>query len=456
MSSWWQGSGLPMILAFAAGILMRLYAASSFAVAYESDAELSTPRSSAWCRSEGAFLLRRALSPLEHVGPCPAQSPLLLSTLGAMPSGTSALVLVLADLLSAVALLVLPSHVAREQIASAAIALLLSPWSVVACAAGSSAALPGLCVLVSLYLAALPSRCGAPLLSATALGVATHLSPDMGWMIFSVATLVASSASRAAFGTSATAAAAAAANSGAIAAGAEQAIRFVAAYALCVLLLAVALVRFEPAYGDSPTYLLGIMLGQWLYGPPLHGEPALGLWWYVSVEVFLPLRPFLISAFHVLPRLCVPCLAVRLLPTLGARRAGDSSSSSPSLMCAALSLAILVVTQPTLSVAETVMPLCLLITQIDHRVLSCTRHLPLAATALALGLVAVRPTLSRWLDARELNANFFYAASLALSGGQLLGLHDVTAAVMQTAVNEEADQAATVLQRAARSRSRAT
>ena len=466
----WQGFGL-VILAFAMGILTRAYAASSFAAAYETDAELSTPRSSAWCRREGVFLLRRAVSPLEHAGPCPAHPPLLLSTLGAMPPSAASVTLLLADLLSAAALLVLPSPVGRQQAAAACATVLLSPWNVVACAAGSSAALPGLGVLVAVCLASLPSRGGSPLLAAATLGMATHLAPDMGWMVFSVAALVASSASCATAGSAGSAGSAAqspnapnAADADTdLAVGVAQAVRFVAAYALSVLLLAHVLTQLEPAYGGSAMRLLGAVLGQWLGGPPIHDEPALGLWWYISTEVFLPLRPFLVAAFHVLPRLCVPCLALRLWPTTAGRASvtsptsrGSKSSPPPSLMCAALSLAIVTVTQYTLCVAEVVMPLCLLATQVDRRVLSCTRHLPLAGGALAFGLLTVRPTLSRWLDARELNANFFYAAALALSGGQLLGLHDVAAAAIQATLHEEANEAATVLQRAVGSRRRAT
>ena len=84
----------------------------------------------------------------------------------------------------------------------------------------------------------------------------------------------------------------------------------------------------------------------------------------------------------------------------------------------------------------------------------CTRHLPLAALTVTLGLSLGRPLLAAWLDARELNANFFFAACGLLGAGQLLLAYDVAAAALHADAHAAAENAASVLQRTVRRQGR--
>ena len=116
----------------------------------------------------------------------------------------------------------------------------------------------------------------------------------------------------------------------------------------------------------------------------------------------------------------------------------------------ALSHAVLTATKHAPTMSEIAISISFLISQIDHRTLACTsKLLPIAALTTLLSALAARPLLARWLDGRELNPNFFYAATVALGAGQLLAIYDVAAAALQAEAEErEAGVGAACVQRA--------
>ena len=87
--------------------------------------------------------------------------------------------------------------------------------------------------------------------------------------------------------------------------------------------------------------------------------------------------------------------------------------------------------------------------------LACTARLSrVGALAVLHASVAIGPLLSGWLDARQLNANFFYAATVLLGAGQLLIIYDVATAALLLHAERTAHVCAARVQRAWR-RSRA-
>ena len=404
--------------AFAIGGLARFfYARSSSSSLAGDDYALATPATSAPCRREGLHLLLHGHDPLAPGGACAAQPPLLLATLATLPPNTQLHALILADLLcAALLLLAAPPQQPLAGLVAATIHL-LSPSTIFACAAGSSAMLHGLLVLVATHSCAR----GHALPAAATLATAAMLAPDAIWMLIPLAALstVTSSTTHTASITAA---------------------RTATAFCLftCVWLLLLA-----PRFGGV-THLLRRTIGAWLDGEPLlFSTPNFGLWWYLMSTAYLPLRPTFALAFHTLPRLCVPSLALSLRQP----SSSSSSSSSPSLLSAALSHAVLTATKRAPTTPEIVLSLAFVGAQLDERILAhASRLLPIACAALINGGLAARYLLTRWVDERELNANFFYAATVLFGGGQLLFIYEIAASALAAQAME--DKGATGVQRA--------
>lgn len=439
--------------------------------------ELAAPSSSFPCRREGVHLLRLGVTPLLYGGLCATQPPLLLATLGALPERRVAPLLLLADVVAALLLLYLSRARRRRPTTGGVVAcamLLLSPWSIAACAAGSSSSLGAICVLMAASLATCGGGGGviAMMMSAAALALGIGASPDLIWMLPSLAALCAhcatvdGAAPRTALGQL------------------VVALRFASAVALgtCVLCASLA-----PAHGGAAQLVAGT-LGAWLAAAPVHNTPGLGLWWYWMAQVAMPLRASFAAALHTLPRLCVPCLAVRMLPP--AARKTTAASKTPAarqrrrpaaththgregggattvddggedgfysrgpLLCVSLSLAVITAVQPAVTVPEVGLAIALVASQADERLLSRTRYLPVALTSAGLGLSGSRAWLGAWLGARTLNANFAYFGTSLLGGGLLLAVYDLAAAALHADAHEEAERAARTLQARVRRRRR--
>jgi hypothetical protein len=139
----------------------------------------------------------------------------------------------------------------------------------------------------------------------------------------------------------------------------------------------------------------------------------------------------------------VPSLALSLRQP----SSSSSSSSSSSLLSAALSHAVLTATKRAPTTPEIIIGLAFVGTQLDERILAhASRLLPIACAALINGGLAARYLLTRWVDERELNANFFYAATVLFGGGQLLFIYEIAASALAAQAME--DKGATGVQRA--------
>ena len=184
-----SSGGLAVGAAFAAGAAARWVAfASGIGGALEFDPLVVPAAASAPCRREAAFLLRRGLhSSAGADGAACAGLPPLQLAWHAWAHGLSLpavaahgeFVGILALELACAALLLLHGGSSSAAGRLACAALLLSPWNVAACAAGSTAALHSLLVLVAAH-AALR---GATLVAAAALAVATALCLDHAWLL---------------------------------------------------------------------------------------------------------------------------------------------------------------------------------------------------------------------------------------------------------------------------------
>lgn len=434
---------------FASGAFARLALLSSeYSTSLADDYELSTPATSAPCRREGHFLLMHGHDPLSAGGACAPNPPLLLTTLAALNDSTQLYVLLGADLLCAA--LLLSAAPVRIAGALAAGAYLLTPWPIAACAAGSSAMLPGLAVLAASHLAGR----GWAVAASAALGCGGMLNPDAAWLLFALTALTMPPASASRRVPSSIEAATALVRCG-------------SAYALTVC---AGIALLAPRFGGV-SHLVRRTLGAWLDAEPvLFTTPNVGLWWYWMVQAFLPIRPTFVLALHTLPRLCVPCLALRLPchrrsasppPPSAAQSAAQTVASAsgapphqlPTMLCMALSHGVLTATKLAPTMPEIMLALAFVASQIDGRLLDATgRLLPIACLAIGNAALAVRPLLSRWLDAREINANFFYAATVALASGQLLLVYELAAAAMQAEADEDAARGVARVQRVWRRR----
>ena len=105
-------------------------------------------------------------------------------------------------------------------------------------------------------------------------------------------------------------------------------------------------------------------------------------------------------------------------------------------MALAISYFVLTATKPHPTVPDTALALALLGSQLDERTLLRCRLLPIAVTVLLMGVLISVPLLAAWLDHRQLNANFFYAATILASGGQLCLAYDVCAAALSASGDE--------------------
>ena len=109
-------------------------------------------------------------------------------------------------------------------------------------------------------------------------------------------------------------------------------------------------------------------------------------------------------------------------------------------MALALSLGVLVATKPHPTLPEVVLATAFVASQLDDRTLASLRLLPAACLGLGVGALASAPLLSAWLDTRQLNANFFYAATVLTGAAQLLLVYDVAAAALHVAREAEEGQ----------------
>jgi len=446
-----------LVAAGAIGVAARVIAMGSTAL--EAEPTLVLPTTSARCREEMAFLLRNGL-PSDAGGPCAAQSPSLLLLLGPdglLPGRAGFGICIAADLVAACLLLRLstrrswcrPAHAHTCVHAptaagwAAASAVLCAPWTVGACAAGSAATLP----IVAILSAAEFACEGRATAAAAALSLATLFSPDAVWLLPATAALSASAVVSAADVKGGDGGEGGTLHSceGDI----STASRFAAIYGMWLCALLTAHAFFPGLDGLEGWY---VMLGHWIRGTPMHGGPNVGLWWYLLALVYEAQRAPFMAALHVLPKLCLPCLALALYAPHSLRHSSSCySSRAPPCLVVALSLLILVATkaQPTLS--EGVLGVAAVVAHLDGRLVRRTAHLPLAAATFGVGTLVSPALLSAWLDHRQLNANFFYASSLCLAAGQLLFAYDVTAAAMHAdahdVIMQEDLAAARVLQR---------
>ena len=87
--------------------------------------------------------------------------------------------------------------------------------------------------------------------------------------------------------------------------------------------------------------------------------------------------------------------------------------------------------------AETVLALSFVSSQLDERTLSRTSCINAATYFTVLSGAALSPLIWNWLDTRQMNANFVYAAGIGLSAAQLLFCHDVVLAALRAERAEE-------------------
>lgn len=430
---------------FAFGVAARLtLLRSSLATTLADDLILATPAASLPCRREGLYLMSRGHDPLAPEGGCAQVPPVLIVTLAALedaplsqpPPHVQQHALLAADTICAL-LLYLSAPVQAIGVVAAAVHL-LSPWTVAGCAAGSSAMLHGLVALAAAHLGAR----GWTLASALALAVGVMLTPDALWLSFALAALAAATSAPSRTGTAS------------LAAKATAVLRFgsAAGLAICALLALLA-----PSFGGV-AHLLRRTVGAWLAAEPiLYVQPNVGLWWYLLGVAFLPLRPTFVAAMHSLPRLCVVGLALRL-PThmpRGRRLAAPprDPASPPSLLGVALAHAVITTTKLAPTLPEIVLAFAFVGAQLDGPLRECMGNTgTFGALALVLGALACGPLLSGWLDARQVNANFFYAATVLLGAGQMSLIYDITAAALLRDAEAVAVEGLTKVQRAWRGR----
>ena len=197
--------------------------------------------------------------------------------------------------------------------------------------------------------------------------------------------------------------------------------RFGAAFGLCLC----ALARLILASSEDGAGWMSQATQHWLSGGSRHASADGGLWWYLLSLAFGSLRGPFVAAFHVLPRLCIPCLAIALPP---------SRPGTPPLLATALAVAILAATKRHPSVPEMVTAIAFVGAQLDSDLLHRCRLLPVATAALVVGTVASRILIAAWLDHHQLNANFAYAATVVAGGGLLVLAYDVAAAALHVRV----------------------
>jgi hypothetical protein len=415
--------------------------------------DLTSSATSAFCRYDGIHLLGEGHDPLDVGGLCAQQPPVGLILIAILGRGTQLYVLLVVDVLSVMLLLLAPPT--PSIIGGLVTGVLFLPWIITSCYAGFTV-LRWLAVLVALRLGA---RGYAPS-SATALASAAMLAPDAAWMIFSAATLAAPTTSESRRATSRIVHISSSPLS--IFAAADAAVRCASAFslALCVwtALLAPQLC--------GPTRLFRRTVGAWFDAEPvIFSTPNVGPWWCFMAEVFMRPRPTCLFAVNVLLRLCVPCLTLFIdehrppcvLPPLvqGIRSPPHSErplppglpslftllaspSRRPSLLCAALSNAMVTATKPAPSLPEIFIALAFVGAQLGTLNLKCSCRVVLRSRwAILSTAVFARSLLLCWMDGREINANFLYGATVLLSAGPLLLVYAVCSASLHAPTTHE-------------------
>ena len=358
--------------------------------------DLTSPLTAFRSIREARFLSLHGHGP--YVGWHSRHPPLLMLPLAAAPEAVVLAVLIAADLLLGWLLLQLggPSALARR--AGAAL-YLLSPPTARACAALGTAPLGHAPLLAALLIA----RRGHAALAGAALGVASYVAPDATWMLPAAAMIV---WRRARVG--------------------RPIVTLLGAWLACTAAL-LALSRV--ALGDWSFF--SAVYAFYVSAPDLAPNP--GAWWYLLAQVFPPARGSFVLAMHAIPALCLPPLALRL------RR-------SP-LLAAALSYLIVVAFKPYPALPDLALALGLISTQLDRELLEYCRHVPLALGGMLFALAIGPPLRARWLEARGLNANFYYAATLVLTSALALLAADLAAAAIGRDVQQVEELAVHRLQR---------
>ena len=383
------------------------------ALEWNADAlDLSTPFTAVGSVREGAYLLRRGLPP--YASPICRHPFLLLQLLDAADrSGVLGALLLGAHVLTAWVVSCLARaaqpHDRRSPRIIIGVVYLLSPWNVAACATRSSAGVSHLLTAVAL----LAAHTGATAAAATAAALAAYTAPDAAWLLPAIALLCASRR-RARCG------------------GGLDVAHVALARFGCWCAAGLASLLLASRVGGGDWGFLRVYAA-WLSAADTH--PNCGAWWYLLVEAFPPQRGTLVAAMHLLPRVGLLPLALRLRrrPLLAACLCAGllhSFQPYPSAPCLCFSLALLGV--------------CCCSAALRRH----TAHAPLAAV-LVLGVLGCLPSLRiGWLERRALNANFPYAATLLLAAAHAcLGL-DVAAAALGLDARATAHVAAVRAQRA--------
>ena len=275
------------------------------------------------------------------------------------------------------------------------------------------------------------------------------------------------------------------------------AVRLCAVYGVGLCALGVGVMSPPPPIASTSWHAwLHASASNGLTGGSRYVQPRGGLWWYLLALAPEETRTTFGLALQFLPRLCLPPLALALPPAFVAARpwqydqgdaqraddalrandsplrrrpgltaatdeacARDSESSTPAptpptptpptptpptptppapppYLALAISYFVLTATKPHPTVPDTALALALLGSQLDERTLSRCRLLPIAVTVPLMGVLISVPLLAAWLDHRQLNANFFYAATILASGGQLCLAYDVCAAALSASGDE--------------------
>lgn len=466
------GLGLTFAAGAAARVMARVYGIGAL---FEEDATITTASSSAACRREVTFLLSQDLLPSID-SECLAQPPLALGwsvLTRLLPSSWTVeaewMLVLLADLACAGLVLCATGRPApqdrRGMRAAACLAILLSPWCIAGSAVGSAACLPTLAVLCAAHCAAR----GRAVTAAASLALATGLSLDSLWLLFPLVS-VCCAASASGGSASGGSASGGSASSGLMVSG--SAWHVCGVYGCWVCGLALVLLASD----DAASEWLSRMLSFHAHGAPLHGAPDVGLWWYLLALAFLPSRPTFVAAMHLLPRLCIPCLAVTFAadnappehvrtdapsdapsdapegapsdapsdasprpcspssawrpPSARRQGSGPVVWAPPPQLVFALCALVLTLTKRQVALGEASVCVAYVASQLDGPLAASCRHLELAAVLTSAGALSVSPLITAWREQRQLNANFAYAAAAAAAGGQLLFAYDVAAAAV--------------------------
>ncbi|KAL1527541.1 hypothetical protein AB1Y20_008930 [Prymnesium parvum] len=220
---------------------------------------------------------------------------------------------------------------------------------------------------------------------------------------------------------------------------ARPSLRVTAAF-VCALLVSLGALLGLSARALGSWRLAAAPLRSWAAADALHVN--VGLWWYLLCELFSPLRPQFVAAFHLLPRLWLVPLAIRM--------ASPTAPQRLQLAAAAVSVAGVVATKPYAVLPDVAFSASLLASQVDYALLRRARPavLMLAFAGFLFFNLAGHALLHAWSSSRSLNANFYYGATMVLGASQLAVVYEITAAILIVQSDEDRSRAAAVLQRA--------